>query len=143
MSVCLVRLNACNLPKLRYISSALHNESEYTSTPQYPPILDLSFEKKLERKKEAVYEEIKKVKTIEEKQIKLNIPRCYGFKTHLFTEDRIPYHSLPLAQHITRTHLIVDNNLPEYYKNIQVDEHVKHLKADLEELILMELEGYK
>lgn len=143
MSVIRLKVKAFNkLPKVRYFSSGLY-ESEYTSSPQYPPILDLSFEKKLERKKESVYDEIKRIKTVEEKQIKLNMPRYYGFKTHLFTEDHIPYHSLPLSQHITRSHLIINNDLPEYYNNIQVDEHVKQLKTDIEELILMEFEGYR
>lgn len=144
MSVFRIRINSYNkLPKLRYYSSALHNESEYTSTPQYPPILDLSFEKRLERKKELIHDEIKAVKTVEEKQIKLNMPRYYGFKCNLFTEDRIPYNSLSLAQHITRTHLIIDNNLPDHYKNLQVDEMVKQLKSDIEELVFIELDGYR
>lgn len=143
MSVFRIQVKARNqLPKLRYFSSGLY-ESEYTSSPQYPPILDFSFEKKLERKRDSAYDEIKAVKTVEEKQIKLNMPRYYGFKTHLFTEDRIPYNSLPLSQHITRSHLIINNDLPEYYNSIKVDEHVKQLKTDIEELILMELEGYR
>lgn len=144
MSVFRIKLNTSKISSnLRYFSSTLYNESEYTSTPQYPPILDLSFEKKLERKKEVVFEQIKMVKTVEEKQVKLNMPRYYGFKTCLFTEDRIPYNSLPLAQHATRTHLITDNNLPEFYKNIEVDIYIKQLKSDMEELVLIELDGYR
>lgn len=144
MSVFCTRLQTCNkLSSLRYYSSILHNESEYTSTPQYPPILDLSLQKRIESKREVKHDEIKAVKTVEEKQIKLNMPRYYGFKTHLFKEEKIPYNNLPLAQHVTRTHLIVDNNLPEFYNNIQIDELVKQLKSDIEELILMELEGYR
>lgn len=144
MSLFRINPNAYNkLPKLRNFSSRLQNENEYTSTPHYPPILDLSFEKKIERRKEAEYEAIKAVKTVEEKQIKLNMPRYYGFKTHIFTEDYIPYDNLPLSQHITRTHLIVSDTLPEYYNSMQVDNYVKQIKAKMEELIYMEAEGYR
>lgn len=144
MSIFRFKINGCNkVRKFRFYSSALYNESEYTSTPHYPPILDLSYEKKQERKKEAENDEIKAVKTVEEKQIKLNMPRYYGFKTNLFTETNVPYNTLPLIQHITRTHLIIDNNLPDYYKKIQTDEHVQQLKSDIEDMVIIELEGYR
>ncbi|KAJ8970919.1 hypothetical protein NQ314_000969 [Rhamnusium bicolor] len=131
------------LVNLRCYSTALRNEEEYTATPQYPPILDLSFEKKLERKKEAVHEEIRRVKTVEEKQIKLNMPRFYGFKSYMLTEDYIPYNSLPLAQHVTRTHLIVNNNLPQFYKTVEVDDITNILKSEVEEALLIEIDGYQ
>ncbi|KAJ8976948.1 hypothetical protein NQ317_010145 [Molorchus minor] len=124
-------------------ATAVRNEEEYTATPQYPPILDLSFDSKLERKKQAVYEEIKNVKTIEEKQIKLNMPRYYGFKSYMLREDVIPYNSLDLIQHITRTHLIVNNNLPDFYKNVQVDDLIPTLKSEVEDALLLELDGYR
>lgn len=142
MSVFRVKVTVRKFPKFRNYSSIQNDE--YTSTPQYPPILDLSFEKRQERKREAIHEEIKAVKTVEEKQIKLNMPRYYGFKTHLYTEERFPYNTLPLIQYITRTHLIKNNNLPEYYHSMQTDEEVvKDLKTKVEELILMEIEGYR
>ncbi|XP_023030475.1 mitochondrial ribosomal protein S30 [Leptinotarsa decemlineata] len=141
----LFRINPSFRPRLfqcRSLATALRNEEEYTSTPQYPPILDLSFKKKLQRKKEAVHEEIKGVKTIEEKQIKLNMPRYYGFKSYPLTENYSPYDNLTLAQHITKTHLIVNNNLPEFYKNIDVDKLVTEMKSEIEEAILIEFDGY-
>lgn len=64
------------LSKARCFSTpAPREEDEYTATPQYPPILDLSYEKKQERKIESKHNAIKDVKTVEEKQIKLNMPR--------------------------------------------------------------------
>ncbi|KAG5882797.1 hypothetical protein JTB14_035627 [Gonioctena quinquepunctata] len=138
------RINTSLCPKFfrcRALSTALKNAEEYTATPHYPPILDLSFKSKLRRKKEAVHEEIKAVKTVEEKQIKLNMPRYYGFKSYLLTEDYSPYNNLPLAQHVTKTHLIVNNNLPEFYKN--VGQLSTNLKAEIEEAILIEFDGYQ
>lgn len=140
-----IRLNRNFTPKFviaRYLASVLKNE-EYTVTPQYPPILDLSYEKKLERRKEAMHEEIKAVKTVEEKQIKLNMPRYYGFKTYMLKENYVPYNNLPLAQHVTKTHLIVNNDLPDYYKTFSTDDLVSNIKSEVEEIILIELDGYK
>ncbi|XP_018321270.1 39S ribosomal protein S30, mitochondrial [Agrilus planipennis] len=117
-------------------------ETEYTETPQYPPILNLSPEKKLERKKDAYYEEIKKVKTVEEKQIKLNMPRYYGFKCYMLEEERIPYNNLAFTQHITRTHIIHQNNLPSYYDTINIDSSIPDIKEDIEEALILEHEGY-
>lgn len=141
-----IRLNKNFTPKYviaRYLASTLRNEEEYTTTPQYPPILDLSYEKKVERRQETIHEEIKAVKTVEEKQIKLNMPRYYGFKSYMLKEDYVPYNSLPLTQHITKTHLIINNNLPDYYKSFSVDDLVSNIKSEVEDAILIELEGYK
>lgn len=70
------KLSICVLPKVRNFSTpAASEEEEYRETPEYPPILDRSYEKTRERKREAKFDEIKYVKTVEEKQIKLNIPR--------------------------------------------------------------------
>lgn len=129
--------------RTRAFSSAVPQENEeYTATPQYPPILDLSFESRMERKLQAKYDAIKNVKTVEEKQIKLNMPRYYGFKCYMLFEDQIPYNSLALAQHLTRTHLIHQENLPDYYKDIKV-ENTENLPKDIQESLLMEIEGYR
>lgn len=129
------------LKEYKYLSTAsVPQEDEYTSTPQYPQILDLHPDKVRERRKEAEYEAIKAVRTVEEKQIKLNMPRYYGFKCYMLHEDYIPYNNLPLIQHVTRTHLINNDNLPEFYNNIDVTSAVNEVKGDIEEVILIEME---
>lgn len=141
----LIRINRTLAPRIlsqrKCLSTVAPRESdEYTATPQYPPILDLSPEKNIERKKQAVYDEIKAVKTVEEKQIKLNIPRYYGFKSYMLFEDVIPYDSLKLAQHVTRTHLVKSNVLPEFYNKIEI-ENVGDISTQIQEALLMEIEG--
>ncbi|XP_076258668.1 mitochondrial ribosomal protein S30 [Rhynchophorus ferrugineus] len=126
--------------KIKCFSTVTQENEEYT-TPQYPPILDLSFEKRLERKKEVMHEEIKKVKTVEEKQIKLNMPRYYGFKTYVLLEEMIPYNDLHFVQHITRTHLIKNNTLPDYYNNIDESENLTEISEILQEALLMEVDS--
>lgn len=133
------------LPKVisfsRYFTSTVQHDEEYTRVPQYPPILDLSLPKKRERKKLTEYEQIRAVKTVEEKQIKINMPRYYGFKCYLLTEDKVPFDNLPLVQHITRTHLIESNDLPQFYNNLEVDGILNNVKSDIEEAVLCEFAG--
>ncbi|KAL1489654.1 hypothetical protein ABEB36_013598 [Hypothenemus hampei] len=128
---------------IRYMSNVIPQENEeYTATPQYPPILDLSYKETVKRKAEKEYNEIKYVKTVEEKQIKLNMPRYYGFKNFMFYEPEILCESLPLTQHVTRTHIITNKDLPEYYENLNV-ENVEDISKDVQEVILMEVERIK
>lgn len=128
---------------LRNFSSVLPNESEYTSSPQYPKILDMSPKKIKERKNQNEDERIKAVKTVEEKQIKLNMPRYFGFKCNLLTEDHIPYDNLEMVQHVTRTHLIKSSKLPTFYEGIDTSNVITSIKKELEDAILFELDGYK
>lgn len=118
-------------------------EDEYTNTPQYPPILDVSPKKVRERKKISVHEEIKAVKTIEEKQIKLNMPKYYGFKCYLFHENQIAFNTLPLTQHITRTHLIENTDLPDFYNSINIDSLCEKIKSEVEDAIVFQHDGFK
>ncbi|CAG9772224.1 unnamed protein product [Ceutorhynchus assimilis] len=122
------------------VTAPQQEDDEYSATPQYPPILDLSVEKKLERKRATKSDEIRNAKTVEEKQLKINMPRYYGFKSFMFIEERIPYNSLSLAQHVTRTHLIKTKDLPEYYQNINVED-LEIISKDVQETLLMEIDG--
>ncbi|CAG9856704.1 unnamed protein product [Phyllotreta striolata] len=141
-----IRLNNRFYQKLRscrYSSTVTRLEEEYTSTPNYPPILDLSPEKKRERMKDESYDQIKAVKTVEEKQIKLNMPKYYGFKSYMLLENKCGYNMLPMTQHATRTHLVVNKGLPDYYKEFNVDELANKLKSEVEEALSIEIDGYQ
>ncbi|XP_060526456.1 large ribosomal subunit protein mL65 [Cylas formicarius] len=118
---------------------ATQNDEEYTDVPEYPPILDLSIRKRLERKKETRHDMVRAVKTVEEKQIKLNMPRYYGFKSYMLFEEKIPYNGLCLSQYVTRTHLINELGLPNFYENINSDGALD-LAGDIQECLLMEID---
>lgn len=141
-----IRLNTSLCQKLRgcrYFSNLSRQEEEYTSAPNYPPIQDLTFQKRKERTKDKLYDEIKAVKTVEEKQIKLNMPKYYGFQSYMLLENKCDYNNLPMTQHVTRTHLIVNKDLPDYYKDINVDELAKNLKSEVEDALSIEIDGYQ
>uniref|UniRef100_A0A1Y1M8U9 28S ribosomal protein S30, mitochondrial n=1 Tax=Photinus pyralis TaxID=7054 RepID=A0A1Y1M8U9_PHOPY len=124
-----------------YVTSLASVEDEYTKTPQYPEIVDLApFEVKKQDAQD-YYETIKAVKTVEEKQIKLNMPKYYGFKCFMLHENAIPYNNLNLTQYLTKTHLIENNQLPIVCPTM---EHVnlEALKRDVEDVLILAHEGY-
>ncbi|XP_032580726.1 39S ribosomal protein S30, mitochondrial [Drosophila sechellia] len=71
--------------------------------PVYPEIQDTSFKARKQKDAANWHEEIRQVPTVEEKMIKINMPRYYGFKVVDFNDSKIPYNALPLTQHYTRT----------------------------------------
>ncbi|XP_033170863.1 39S ribosomal protein S30, mitochondrial [Drosophila mauritiana] len=71
--------------------------------PVYPEIQDPSFKARKQKDAANWHEEIRQVPTVEEKMIKINMPRYYGFKVVDFNDSKIPYNALPLTQHYTRT----------------------------------------
>ncbi|KAF5273039.1 hypothetical protein FQR65_LT04781 [Abscondita terminalis] len=129
-------------PSRCYSTAVSPLEDEYTKTPQYPKILDLSRFHVRKREMQECSDSIKAVKTIEEKQIKLNMPKYYGFKTFLLSEEDIPYDNLSFTQHVTKTHLIVNDQLP-LGDLTEGSVNFKALRDDIEEVLILGCEGYK
>lgn len=117
--------------------------SEFNSIESiYPPIEDMSFKAKYKRKRQAWYEEIKNLETVEEKLFKINMPRYYGWKSLILKEHVVPYNSLSHAQYFTRTHIVKESGLPAYYNTVisieQLDKIVQSIKSDIEDNIIFE-----
>lgn len=137
------------IPKLKKLitrpqsQAALLEQSEYTEKPEYPPILDMSLQGRKLRERQALYQKIKEINTVEEKQIALNIPRYYGWRCVMLNEDKIPYNAMPLVQYYTRSHFVPVDKLPEYYSETSAaaDAVVQEIKALIEEAILIENDG--
>lgn len=88
-----------------FAAKVVENPEEYTNQPNYPPIVDISYETRKQRQIEAYHEEYKQVGTVEEKLFKLNLPKYYGYKSLMLSEENLPYNCLGLVQHGTRTDL--------------------------------------
>lgn len=118
-------------------------QNEYTDTPEYPPILDLSLKARKLRDRQTVHQKIQKINTVEEKQIALNMPRYYGWKSIVLNESKIPYNAMPLIQYYTRTHFNEIENLPDLYTELasMSDEVVQEIKSYIEDSIAIENEG--
>lgn len=115
---------------------------EFSETPQYPPILDISFKARERRREEAVHEAIKNLNTVEEKIIKINMPRFYGWRSLMLNESFVPYNSESLAQYITRTHIVKEQGLPKYYDRVmssdKLDATVEQVKKQIQNVVLFE-----
>ncbi|XP_053695027.1 28S ribosomal protein S30, mitochondrial [Sabethes cyaneus] len=116
---------------------------EYTNQPEYPPIQDLSFKEKKKREIANWHDKIKQLSTVEEKLFEINMPKFYGYKTHLITDQKFPYNVLPFAQYATRTHFIEDT-LPESYTKLSEDSNkiLETLRGELEDIIGFEHSVY-
>lgn len=123
--------------------AAALNQDEYTETPEYPPIVDTSLKARKFRERGAVHEKIRRLNTVEEKQIGLNMPRFYGFRGVMFQDDKVPYNALPLVQCFTRTHFKLSDKLPDPYLETAAaaDLTVKDIKSHVEDAIVVENEG--
>lgn len=108
----------------------------------YPSILDLSYHGRLKRKHEKWHNKIKKLETVEEKLIGMNMPHYYGWKSLCLEEGKIPYNSLKHAQYITRTHVTNSNKLPDFYDSIitteKLDALVQTITKHIENVIIFE-----
>ncbi|XP_063990805.1 large ribosomal subunit protein mL65 [Diachasmimorpha longicaudata] len=128
---------------VRHSSGAVSTRQIEENHIQYPPIQDTSFKASFRRYQEKKHATVKAVKTAEEKMIKLNFTRYWGFKTLMYEEGRIFYNELPHSQYITRTHVISEAKLPEFYDNLvepeTLEELVKEIKGFFEDGIAFEL----
>lgn len=111
--------------------------------PEYPPILDVSEIAEELRKKDAYYEKIKNITTVEEKLHVINYPRYFGWPAYHLHEEKIPYDYLPLVQFVTRTEIQECKTLPVYTDNTYTREVLKQVKSELERVLLFELASKK
>lgn len=124
--------------KLRKYSSAVVPESKENVEAEYPKILDVSEIPTELRRKEAYYDKIKKLNTVEEKLIALNIARYYGWPSFHLKEGTIPYNFLPFSQFITRSEVKEVETLPVYLDNDKTRKILADIKPELEKVIVFE-----
>lgn len=91
-------------------------QEEYTAVAQYPDIPQ--FKHKDEASYSALKNQMKSLRTVEEKQIYLNKPKYFGWYSCVLDIDKIPPDSLDLMQHATNT-TIVKNKLPEKLEELE------------------------
>ncbi|XP_055913810.1 28S ribosomal protein S30, mitochondrial [Eupeodes corollae] len=121
---------------------------EYTDKPEYPEIFELSREARMRREKQSWHEQIQSVPTVEEKLIKINMPRYYGFKTVMLNSAENPYNCLPLNQHYTRTVLEAYEKLPnnaakDENSKAQMESFVKSISKNVQEALEYSHEFFK
>lgn len=145
----LYQLNYCrkyvtdSLPAVSRPTTTISND-EYSKEPNYPEIKDTSFRAKKIDRDRSRSEIIKNLGTVEEKQIKINMPKYYGYKCAIFKDDDFRYNTLPFFKNCTRTSLIETDKLPEFYNRYadQTDLILNTIKNDIEDAIIFECTGY-
>lgn len=145
--LCIKHYPAITCSKRSQSVTASTTSNEVANVPAYPPIEDISYLSRYRRARKAVHKDVENVKTVEEKMIKLNMPRYWGFRCLMYEEGKINYNELPQAQYVTRTHLMKDHELPSYYNNLikteQVDAIVADLKKSIEDGVAFEISSRK
>lgn len=148
-----VRLNSPTPPEIvqifklglhlsRSLSSTIQaDNNEYTDTPMYPTILNLSPESVMKRERDVKLDKLKKLGTIEEKLIGINIPRFYGWSSLMLHEGNYPLNFMPFVQHITRTDFIEVESFPFTNNNSQseVNVAVDKIRPQLQDALIMEI----
>lgn len=119
--------------------------AEYTKEPHYPAIQELSFKANQLRKRDAWYEHIRELPTVEEKLLALNMPRYYGYKCLMLRDDKFRYDCLPFVQSSTRT-VFAEGALPEaVYEPLRAraEQFVATIREDVQAAIVFETIGYQ
>ena len=104
---------------------ALPSEDElYDKVAKYPEID--RFRNETEKAEHKTRTEIKALKTVEEKQYFVNLPKYFGWRTFLLDASYLPPSCLPSVQFLTNTTL-VDDQLPDVYKSLDVSKEAEEL----------------
>ncbi|XP_030565992.1 28S ribosomal protein S30, mitochondrial [Drosophila novamexicana] len=120
-------------------------ESEYSAEPEYPAIRDLTFKGRKLQSAADWHEEIRQVPTVEEKMIKINMPRYYGYKVVDLNDTKVPFNALPLTQHYTRTMLeeLPPKQAEPSEEKVDLDATVKVARDDVIEALEFAHDCYK
>ncbi|KAK8397226.1 hypothetical protein O3P69_004738 [Scylla paramamosain] len=98
--------------------SSLHHDAalaEYTDTPQYPEIIDVSREANKRRKKEAWHQKVTNLPSVEQKMMELNMPKYFGHWSCQLRDNRPTLLTTDFCRFATRTHVEEVERLPEHY----------------------------
>lgn len=126
----------------RLTTRALSKRDDYTDQPEYPAIEDLSYKAKKVREVANWHDKIRQLSTVEEKLFEINMPKYYGYKAHMITDQTFPYNVLPLAQYTTRTSFI-EGSLPEPYEKLNetAKKLLDEIRSELEDAVGFEISG--
>uniref|UniRef100_A0A182MWG8 28S ribosomal protein S30, mitochondrial n=1 Tax=Anopheles culicifacies TaxID=139723 RepID=A0A182MWG8_9DIPT len=118
------------------------NEHEYTNQPEYPAIQDLSYPAKKKREQQSWHQKIAKLSSVEEKLFEINMPKYYGYKSNILTDELFPYNIKPFVQYATRT--CFQKGLPQFYDPLKEEatKILQTMQGELEDAVAFELSSY-
>lgn len=130
----------------RHLSTVAQQDvdSEYTDEAVYPPIMDDSRDAIKAREKNEWHMKIKRIGTIEEKMIELNIPKYYGYKCVMIDDKEFPYNTLQFLKYATNTEFVEESHASSgEEENKKVDNFFNLIKSDVQDAFEFELDAYK
>lgn len=113
----------------------------HSTDSNYPPILDPSPTEVYKRERDAKLDKMKRLGTVEEKLIGINMPRYYGWSSIVLQEGNYPFNFMPFVQHITRTDFQTTEMFPfpQSHDESHVKNVIKIIRPQLQDALLMEL----
>ncbi|XP_054286399.1 uncharacterized protein LOC129002546 [Macrosteles quadrilineatus] len=113
----------------------------HSTDSNYPPILDPSPSEVYKRERDAKLDKMKRLGTVEEKLIGINMPRYYGWSSIVLQEGNYPFNFMPFVQHITRTDFQTTEifPFPQSHDESHVKNVIKIIRPQLQDALLMEL----
>lgn len=129
----------------RRLTTALQQKNEVNDVAEYPPIQEKSIPLNKGRKARVWYEKIKKIGTIEEKLIEINIPRYYGYKCLMLDDKEYPYNTLPFFQYATNTEFVEEkSHVPKSEEEAKkIENFLTLVRSEVQDAFEFELDGYK
>lgn len=146
LRVCVPRVLRNTFVTSRHLSTAPQRDvdSEYTDEAVYPPIMDNSRDAIKAREKNEWHMKIKRIGTIEEKLIEINVPKYYGYKCVMLSEKEFPYNTMRFLQYATNTEFVEESHASSGEEETKkVDNFLNLIKSDVEDAFEFELDGYK
>jgi hypothetical protein len=120
-------------------------DNEYSDVAEYPPIEERSIQINMLRRGKRWSEKIKKIETIEEKLIELNLPRYYGYKCLMLDEKVFPYNTLPFFKYVTNTDFAEEkSHVPKTEEEAKkIEECLNNVRSEVLDAFEFELDAYK
>lgn len=120
-----------------------NKEQEYANQAEYPPIQNLTYRARKKREQETWHSRMARLSSVEEKLYEINMPKYYGYKANMLTDQKFPYNVKPFVQYATRT--CFQSGLPQYYDPLQEEatKLLEGIRSELEDTILFELTHYR
>lgn len=116
--------------------------NKYEKPFKIPPIRDLSYAGRRVIARKLWYTKVLKLGTVEEKIYELNMPKFYGWRPYVIREGVMDYDPLPKIQYMTRTCVMKEPGLPDYYNSLmseqELDDYVKQIKGQIEDAVALE-----
>ncbi|CAG0892767.1 unnamed protein product [Darwinula stevensoni] len=127
------------------ITTKSEGRPEYVEIPEYPELFDASPKGMKRYNRDQWFAEIRASPTIEEKYWEIAKQKYYGHYTFQLKPDFEPYGALEYMQGITRTHLIIEERLPEVYDGLDAEAAnlVERISDRFQDALIFQLTNHK